>query len=124
MTRRTTERDPNLSAAYLAVAAAGGFAIVAAGAAYGLRAMLAVGVGATLAMSNLWVLEKLVAAYLKTSGGRWAAIATVKAALLFALVALLVKTGTLDVLPLTAGFAALPVGILFSGLVPRVREES
>jgi hypothetical protein len=124
MTRKTTERDPSLTAAYLAVALAGGFAVVVSGGAYGLRAMLAVAVGALLALSNLWILEKLVAAYLKTTGGRWAAIATLKAAILFALVAALVKSGVVDVLPLTAGFAVLPVGILFAGLVPRAREES
>lgn len=118
MTRTTTERDPNLTAAYGAVCAVGGLFFVGAGVAYGLRTMLAVGIGAVLALSNLLVLEKLVVAYLKTSGGRWAAIATVKAGLLFGVVALLVKSGIVDVLPIVAGFGALPVGVVFSGLVP------
>lgn len=124
MKSATIERDPNLAAAYLAVCIAGGFVVAGAAGFFGMRAMLSAGVGALLAVSNLWVLEKLVTAYLKSSGGRWAAIATVKAGLLLALVAVLVKNGLVDVLSITAGFAALPIGILFAGLVPRPREES
>jgi hypothetical protein len=44
---------------------------------------------------------------------------------LFATVGLLVKTGAIDVLPLVAGFGALPVGVVLAGLWPvaRAREE-
>jgi hypothetical protein len=80
--------------------------------------MMAVGIGAGLALSNLWVLERLVVAYLKTSGGRWAAIATVKAGVLLCIVVFLVKSGAVDVLPIVAGFGALPLGVVFSGLMP------
>jgi hypothetical protein len=118
MKSATTERDPNLTAAYVTVCAAGALLFVGAGIAFGVRTMLAVGLGAALAVSNLWVLERLVSAYLKTTGGRWTAIATVKAALLVAMVALLVKSGAVDILPIIAGFGALPVGIVFSGLLP------
>jgi hypothetical protein len=121
--KRTIERDPALSAAYTTVCVAGGVLLAGAGALYGARAMVSVAVGAALALSNLWVLEKLVSAYLKTSGGRWAAIATVKAGILLAVVAFLVKTGTVELLATVAGFAALPVGILIAGLMPLPRSE-
>lgn len=107
-----------MAAAYVTVCAAGGLLFVGAGIAYGMRTMLAVGLGAALAVSNLWVLERLVSAYLKTTGGRWTAIATVKAAVLLATVALLVRSGAVDVLPIVAGFGALPIGIVFSGIMP------
>ena len=80
--------------------------------------MLAVGVGAALAVSNLWVLERLVAAYLKSTGVRWTAIAAIKASVLVTTVLLLVKSGAVDLLPIVAGFGALPIGIAFSGLLP------
>ena len=89
-----------------------------AGLAYGARTMFAVGLGAALAVSNLWVLERLVSAYLKTTGVRWTSIATIKAGVLVATVAFLVKSGAVDLLPIVAGFGALPVGIAFSGLLP------
>jgi hypothetical protein len=118
MKSATTERDPNLKAAYVAVCAAGGLLFAGAGVAYGVRTMMAVGIGACLALSNLWVLERLVVAYLKANGGRWAAIATVKAGILFALVAILVKSGAVAVLPVVAGFGALPLGVVFSSIMP------
>lgn len=118
MKSATTERDPSLSAAYVTVCAAGGLLFLGAGIAYGVRTMLAVGLGAALAVSNLWVLERLVAAFLRTTGGRWTAIATVKAAVLLAVVTFLVKSGAVDLLPIVVGFGALPIGIVFSGILP------
>jgi len=118
MKSATTERDSNLTAAYITVCAAGGLMLLGAGIAYGMRTMLAVGVGAALAVSNLWVLERLVAAYLKSTGVRWTAIAAIKASVLVTTVLLLVKSGAVDLLPIVAGFGALPIGIAFSGLLP------
>jgi len=123
MTSTTIERDPALTVAYLAVCVAGGVIVVVAWFVFGLRAMFGAGLGVLVALSNLWVLEKLVALYLKARGGRWAAIATVKAALLLGVVAVLVKSGTVGLLPITAGFGALPIGILIAGLVPRPASE-
>ncbi len=53
-------------------------------------------------------------------------MALVKSGVLFALVALLVKAGSIDVLPLVVGFAALPLGIVLTGMWPiaSAREES
>ena len=126
MKNATTERDPGLTAAYTTVFVAGCVVLLGAGISFGVRAMLATGLGTLLALANLWVLEKLVSAYLKAGGGRWAAIATVKAGLLLALVTLLIRSGVVGLLPIIAGFAALPIGILVAGLVPRPspREES
>ena len=118
MKSATTERDPSMTAAYITVCAAGGLLFLGAGLTYGARTMLAVGLGAALAVSNLWVLERLVAAFLKTTGGRWTAIATVKAAVLLAVVTFLVKSGAVDLLPIVVGFGSLPIGIVFSGILP------
>ncbi len=125
MKSTTTERDPTLTGAYAAVVAAGAFIVAVSALLVGARAALGAGLGAVLAASNLWVLEKLVSAYLKSGGGRWAAIATVKAGVLLCVVAVLVKGGLVDVLPMAAGFGALPVGVVFAGLIPKssAREE-
>jgi len=125
MKSTTTERDPTLAAAYTAVSVAGACIVGAVLLLLGRRAMFGTGLVGLLAVSNLWVLEKLVAAFLKAGGGRWAAIATVKAGVLLSIVAVLVKGGVVDTFPVMAGFGALPIGILIAGLVPRpsAREE-
>lgn len=126
MKTKIVERDPTLTAAYLGVAASGAVLLVLSGSFLGSRAVGAVALGVVLAVSNLWVLERFVRVYLQSEGGRWAGIALLKAAVLFGLVALLVKSGAVDVLPLTLGFGALPLGVVVAGLwpTPRTREES
>lgn len=125
MKSTTIERDPALTSAYTALAAAGAFIVAACALLLGARAALGAGLGGLLAASNLWVIEKLVSAYLKAGGGRWAAIATVKAGVLLSVVAVLVKGGLVDVVPVVAGFGALPVGVVVAGLFPKppAREE-
>ncbi len=125
MKTKTVERDPSLTAAYLCVAASGVFLLVGSAAYFGPRASAGVALGVVLAVSNLWVLERFVRVYLQSEGGRWALMALVKSTALFATVGLLVKTGAIDVLPLVAGFGALPVGVVLAGLWPtaRPREE-
>lgn len=93
---------------------------------FGARAAASVAVGVVLAVSNLWVLERLVRVYLSSERGKWAVVALVKAAVLFGTVAMLVKTGTVEVLPLVVGFGALPLGVTIGGLWPVAspREES
>jgi hypothetical protein len=123
MTTKAPERDASLSAAYVSVAASGALLLLAAGASFGGRTSAGVGLGVVLALSNLWVVERLVRLTLENAGGRWAAIALVKAAVLFGLVALLVKTGAVDVLALVAGFGALPLGVVVAGMLPLARAS-
>jgi hypothetical protein len=126
MKTKTVERDASLSAAYVSVAASGAVLLVGAGVWLGARTMAAVGLGVVLAVSNLWTIERLVRVYLDSERGRWALIAIAKAALLFGLVALLVKSGAVDVLPLVIGFGALPLGITVGTVIPipRAHRES
>jgi hypothetical protein len=125
MKTKIAERDPSLSAAYVCVAASGVMLLTASAAYFGPRPSAGVALGVVLAVSNLWVLERVVRVYLMSEGGRWALMALVKSTALFAVVGLLLKTGAIDVLPLVAGFGALPVGVVLAGLWPvaRPREE-
>lgn len=125
MKTKIADRDPSLSAAYVCVAASGVMLLIASAVCFGPRPSAGVALGVVLAVSNLWVLERVVRVYLMSEGGRWALMALVKSTALFATVGLLVKTGAIDVLPLVAGFGALPVGVVLAGLWPvaRAREE-
>jgi hypothetical protein len=122
---RERERDSTLTAAYVGVAVSGALLLVGSGILLGVRAMAAVALGVVLAVSNLWVLERFVRVYLASERGRWAGIALLKAAVLFGLVALLVKSGAVDVVPLVFGFGALPLGVVIAGFWPTAssREE-
>ncbi|HVU00807.1 MAG TPA: hypothetical protein VHE30_03615 [Polyangiaceae bacterium] len=125
MIEKTAERDASMNAAYLGVAASGALLVVGALAKFGVHTALAVGLGSVLAVANLWILERLVRVYLRSEKGRWAGVAVLKAAALFALVSVLVKTGIVSVLPLVLGFGALPFGIVVASLWPQpaAREE-
>lgn len=124
-TKTTADRDPSLSAAYVCVAGSGVMLLIASAVCFGPRSSAGVALGVVLAVSNLWLLERVVRVYLMSEGGRWALMALVKSTALFATIGLLVKTGAIDVLPLVAGFGALPVGVVLAGLWPvaRAREE-
>jgi hypothetical protein len=124
MKTKIVERDATLAAAYVGVAVSGGLLLVGSGSLFGVRAMAAVALGVVIAISNLWTLERFVRVYLASERGRWAGVAILKSAVLFALVALLVKSGAVDVLPLILGFGALPLGVVVAGLWPglAVRE--
>jgi FtsH-binding integral membrane protein len=128
MKTKNAERDATMNAAYVSVAISGAALLVGAGVLFGVRASSGVALGVVLAVSNLWVLERLVRAYLDSERGRWAIVALVKAAAIFGMVALLVKSGAVDVGALTGGYGALPLGIVIAGLWPqpsgaKAREE-
>lgn len=123
MKTKTLERDESLTAAYFGVALSGAALLVGGGIWFGARAMAQVGVGVVLALSNLWVLEQLVRAYLDAGRGRWALLALLKAAALFGIVATLLATRVISVMPLIAGFGALPLGVVIGGAWPASRES-
>jgi len=115
-----------MTTAYVAVAASGALLLAGAVAFAGSRAASSVALGVVVSLANLWLLEKFVRMYLKSERGRWAVLALAKAALLFVIVALLVRSGAVDVLPLVVGFGALPVGVVVGGAWPvrSAREET
>jgi hypothetical protein len=120
-------RDPALVAAFWAVGGVGLLAFAVSLWVFGFGTALGVLAGATLAFSNLWVHTRVVKMYLAGGGRVWAVIGLVKVTLLFGLIYLLVRHDVIDVLPLVAGYGALPFGILASHLRPQpgpVTEES
>lgn len=121
MTTPTGERDPGLRAAYVGVALAAGVLVSGAAAWFGMRCSLSVAVGGALSLTNLWVLERMVRLYLQAERPRWGGTALLKAALVLGLLALLVKVGLVQGVPLLVGFAALPFGIVAGGLWPAAR---
>lgn len=123
MKTKTLERDESLTAAYVGVALGGAALLVGAGVWFGARVMAQTSVGVVLALSNLWILEQLVRVYLDAGRGRWAVLALLKAAVLFGVVAVLLFTGVISVLPLVAGFGALPLGVVIGGAWPASRES-
>jgi len=85
---------------------------------FGALGVVSVGIGAGLAVANLWAVARTVRAFLgAASAGRrppWLALAALKLVALFALLGLLVKNGWAEVLPLALGYLALPLGIVLS----------
>jgi hypothetical protein len=85
-----------------------------------------VGLGAALALANLWVIVRIVRA-LMGQGGRplfWALVGALKLVLLVGAAFLLVFAGFADILPLALGYGALPLGIIGGGLsAPTAKDE-
>jgi hypothetical protein len=120
------DRDPDLRAALVGVAAMGVLISVATGLAFDQAALFGVAVGAALALSNLWALERLVHLYSYSSTRAWAGVAALKLLVLLGIVFLLLTRNVVGLLPLVVGYGALPAGIVVSRLrpvPPPVREK-
>ena len=78
-----------------------------------------------MAAGNLWVLAQMVRGFLATKGASvpWGIVAVLKFVLLFGAMYVLVKTGTVDILPCAIGFCALPVGIVFAQLASARHDQ-
>ncbi|MFZ5892257.1 MAG: hypothetical protein ACOY0T_14460 [Myxococcota bacterium] len=112
-----TPEDGNIAPALGSVAIAGALLTIASPAVFGSAELLSVGLGALLAVANLWVISKVVKSFLGGKGRTaWGPLGMLKLVGLFAVVALLVKQGFAHVLPLGFGYAALPLGIVLSQL--------
>ncbi len=81
-----------------------------------LDAVLSVAIGAAIGVANLYVLGRVVQAFLSPTGARlpWTVVVLLKFAGLFGGVYLLVQYAGVQVLPLVVGYGALPLGIVFS----------
>ena len=118
--------DAGLVRAALVSAAAAGALLTAGGAALGgWRTLIGVALGAAAAVANLWVLARMVRAFVADDGRQrsWTLVALVKLLLLLAGMWLLVRAGVAQPIALGVGFAALPLGIVAAQLrAPRERE--
>src|SRR5262249_28968888 len=113
---KTDERG--LNAALWAVAIVGVVLALASPVLFGKGAALSVALGAGLAFGNLWLLARLVRAFLSGGGAQlsWLVISLIKFGALLLAVAWLVRAGYARALPLMLGFAALPLGIVAAQL--------
>ena len=129
--------DSRMRTSLAAVAAVGGAFTLGALVLGGMLVGLSVGIGAALAVGNLWVLGRVVVALLpggspsgtaedeprdergQASGqaNGWVVVGALKMVGLMAIVWLLMKHGVVSPLLLVVGFAALPVGIAIGAVV-------
>jgi hypothetical protein len=108
-----------------AVAAAGAVLALCGAAFAGWWTGFSVGLGAALAVGNLWVLARSVVAILPEEGSAaaaqsrvgWAVVAALKTAALLAISWLLITQKVVAALPMVIGFMALPIGIAIGSLV-------
>jgi ATP synthase I subunit len=123
-----TETDAVLTAALWSVALAGIVLAVLSGMIGGGRALVGTAVGAAIATLNLWALIRLVRVLFNRQGPRlpWTLALAAKFALLLGGVFWLIRSELVDVLPLLAGYVALPVGTVAGQLrgAPPAREEA
>lgn len=116
----TSSEDGNIGPTLWSVAVVGALLTLASPALFGVRGVVSTGIGAILAVGNLWAIGRLVRGLLGNSGRKltWGPFGFVKLAALFLLLGVIVKNGYAQVLPLAFGYLALPIGIVFSQLRP------
>ncbi|MEZ4220753.1 MAG: ATP synthase subunit I [Polyangiaceae bacterium] len=103
----------------IAVLIVGAVFVAGAVALSGGRAAVSVALGALLGAGNLWVVARVVRAFL--GGGprlSWTLVVLVKLALIAAVLYVIVRTDFIMVLPFALGWGALPLGIVFGGMSP------
>ncbi len=121
-----TEKDGSTARALWAVALVGTATTLVAAFLGGALAARSVALGAIVAAANLWVITVVVRGMLggKKSRVPWPLIAMLKMGVLFGGLYLFLKSGWVDLLPLLAGYGALPLGIVAGQLgAPRPIEE-
>ena len=113
-TLTSTDKEGGMARAMWAVALVGLATTVAAAFLGGVLAARSVALGAAVAALNLWVISLVVRGMLggKRSRVPWPLIAVLKMGVLFGGLYLLLKGGWVDLLPLLAGYGALPLGVV------------
>ena len=122
----TTNETASLTRALGAVAVIGVVAVGVAAAFADLRTALCVGIGAAAAFANLWLIARIVRAFLSGSARLpWALIAVLKFTVLYTGLYLLVKHDVVAIMPLAVGWGALPLGIVAgqTGAAPSESEK-
>jgi hypothetical protein len=97
----------------MAVLVIGVVAVLVAAAFADLSTALGVGVGAAAAFGNLWLIGRIVGAFVSGAAKLpWALIAVLKFTVLYTGLYLLVKHEVVAIMPLAIGWGALPLGIV------------
>ena len=114
--------DSRMRTAIVTVGVVGAGTSLAALFVFGPRLALSVAIGASLAVSNLWALSRIVAPMFQSAphaGGRGAQVLLVVPKMLGLLVAtwLLMRQGVVSPMPMLVGFGSLPIGIVIGSLV-------
>jgi hypothetical protein len=114
----TPTDDGNIAPALWSVAIVGALLALGSPFLFGVGGVVSTGLGAGLAVLNLWAIARLVRAFLGAGPGRasWGPLGMLKLAILFVLLAVVIKRGWAEVLPLAFGYAALPLGIVLAQL--------
>jgi hypothetical protein len=115
-------RDATLRASLLAVAGSAAALALGSLAVCGPAFARSVVVGGTLATANLWVLSRVVDAFLTGSGPRaarqaWRAVGPFKTVGVLVVATLLLAGGVAAPLPFLVGLCSLPIGIAIGALV-------
>jgi hypothetical protein len=113
---RSDEDDHGLRTALHAVAISGAVLTLGSPFVLGLRGIVGVALGAAIATLNLWALGRIVRAFMNGAGLPWALLGALKLVGLLALLAVVLELGITGVIPLTIGYGALPLGIVFAQL--------
>ena len=117
--------DARLTASLLAVALSGGTLALAAFLFFGPTGGVSAGVGAGLAVGNLWALARIVSGLLpedaessrQQSRTAWALLGAMKMLALLLITWLLMRRGLVFPMPMLVGFLSLPIGIAIGSLV-------
>lgn len=115
MNLKTTD-DPALLRTYRVVALLGGALALAGFSFWGVKEGFSLLVGSAVALINLWGIEWTVKSFLVRKQARWLGGGLFKMLFLLGALFFLLKTGSLQLLALAAGFSVLPFGIFIAGL--------
>jgi hypothetical protein len=118
-------RDGNIAPVLWSVALAGLVLSLLSLQLFGTRAVTSTALGGAMAVANLWLIAKMVRGFLGGAARSWGPLGLLKMGALFVVLAIVVKRGWAEVLPLAFGYAALPLGIVLAQLksTPSRREN-
>ena len=111
-----SDEEQGTRAALKAVALTGVVLTLAAPFVLGKPSVLGVALGSGIATLNLWALGRVVRALMAGASLPWVALGGLKLLALLGVMALIIKYELAGLLPLGAGYAALPLGIVLSQL--------
>lgn len=120
-TEHLNDAEPaSLAPALWSVAIAGALVTLMSPTLFGATGIVSVGIGAALAVANLWLVGRTVRAFLGTRGSRpsWGLLAVLKLGAMLLVFGAAVRNDWLEILPLGFGYAALPLGIVLSQFRP------
>ena len=116
---KSPQGDGNVATALWSVAIVGLVLSLLSLQVFGPGGVVSTALGGALAVLNLWLIARMVRGFLGGGPGRaWGPIGMIKLAALFIVLAIILKRGLAEVLPLALGYAALPLGIVLAQLKP------